>query len=266
MLTGLWIFENCRNRICVDYNFLTGTARFARLNSTSRVWVVPNAAPALAVEKIAEKFRSPHDRMRILFARRFEPFRGTRLMADVATKLLSRFPNIGFTFAGEGSDRGWLQERFKQEPRVTICKIEYSRRMEAYFQHDIVVVPSYGSEGTSLSAIEAMAAGSAVVATDSGGMTNLILNGFNGLLVPPEADEIERSLTLLIENRELREKIASAGHQTAIVLILRSDMEEQVDRHIGKSRGHQVDKMNTHRALNRQTAPNRFTCVVFRPK
>jgi glycosyltransferase involved in cell wall biosynthesis len=209
-------FENCPNRVCVDYNFLNWYRTYRTVDGISRVWVIPNASPALDAGKIAEKFKSPRESMRILFARRFEPFRGTRLMADVTTKLLHRFPDTRFTFAGEGSDKRWLQERFQHEPRVTICKIDYRDRMEAYFQYDIVVVPSYGSEGTSLSAIEAMGAGCAVVATDSGGITNVILNGFNGLLVRPESADIEKSLALLIEDRELRQKIASAGHQTVM--------------------------------------------------
>jgi glycosyltransferase involved in cell wall biosynthesis len=209
-------FENCPNRVCVDYNFLNWYRTYRTVDGSNPVWVIPNAAPVLDSERIAAKLRSVHDNIRILFSRRFEPFRGTRLMGDVATNLLRKFPNIGFTFAGEGSDKVWLQECFKNEPRVTICKIDYDRRMEAYFQYDIVVIPSYGSEGTSLSAIEAMGAGCAVVATDSGGITNIILDGFNGLLVRPDAAEIERSLTILIESRELRERIASAAHQTML--------------------------------------------------
>ncbi len=212
----LTTFENCPNRVCVDYNFLNWYRTYRTVDMTNRVWVIPNAAPGIDSERIATKLRSVHDNIRVLFARRFEPFRGTRLLTDVALKMLRKFPSLGFTFAGEGSDKEWLQDSFKYEPRVTICKIDYSQRMEAFFQYDIVVIPSYGSEGTSLSAIEAMGAGCAVVATDSGGITNIILDGFNGLLVPPEAADLERSLTRLVESRELREKIASAAYQTML--------------------------------------------------
>ncbi len=209
-------FENCPNRVCVDYNFLNWYRTFRTVDNSNRIWVISNAAPALDAERIASKLKAVHDTIRILFSRRFEPFRGTRLLTEVATILLRKYPNVDFTFAGEGSDKAWLQERFKDEPRVAICKIDYNQRMEAYFQYDIVVIPSYGSEGTSLSAIEAMGTGCALVATDSGGITNIILDGYNGLLVPPKAAELERSLILLIESRELRGKIASAAYQTML--------------------------------------------------
>jgi glycosyltransferase involved in cell wall biosynthesis len=208
-------FENCRNRVCVDYNFLNWYRTYRTLDSSSRVWVIPNASPVFNSNEVATKLASDSDNVRILFARRFEPFRGTRLMADVAARLLHKFPNVLFTFAGDGADKEWLIEGFKHESRVTVCKIDYEQRMNAYFEHDVVVIPSFGSEGTSLSAIEAMCSGCATVATDSGGITNLIIDGFNGLLVRPEADEFERSLTLLIENREFRKGIASAAHKVA---------------------------------------------------
>jgi starch synthase len=65
---------------------------------------------------------------------------------------------------------------------------------------DIVVVPSY-SEGQGLVAIEAMASGKPLVASNVGGLAEVIVNGETGILIPPKnsgalADAI---LTLLAD-------------------------------------------------------------------
>ncbi|WP_350563863.1 glycosyltransferase family 4 protein, partial [Psychrobacter sp. CAL346-MNA-CIBAN-0220] len=61
-------------------------------------------------------------------------------------------------------------------------------------QH-IAIIPTLGSEGTSLSMIEAMAAGCMVISSNVGGLSNLIINGFNGRLVMPNTAEFTQALT-----------------------------------------------------------------------
>ena len=80
--------------------------------------------------------------------------------------------------------------------------------------HDIAVIPSLGSEGTSLSAIEAMSAGCAVVATCVGGLTNIIIDGYNGKLATPDEDELYEVLYKVITDGELRHRLAERAHTT----------------------------------------------------
>ena len=75
-------------------------------------------------------------------------------------------------------------------------------------------MPTVGSEGTSLSLLEAMAAGCAVICSNVGGMTNIILDGYNGLMVNPDENSFYEGICELIDNNELREEIASNGKKT----------------------------------------------------
>ena len=52
-----------------------------------------------------------------------------------------------------------------------------------------------------------MACGCAVVATNVGGLCNLVINNFNGLLVNPNPEEISDAITKLVDNKELRLKL-----------------------------------------------------------
>ncbi len=206
-------FENCRNRVCVDYNFFNWYRTMAPREPSGNIWVIPNAAPVLSDDEVAG--RANGSTIRILFARRFVEFRGTRLFAGVVKRLLEQYPHVQFTFAGEGPDEGWLRETFAQQPRVTIMKYLPQDAKEVYRRHHIAVVPSLASEGTSLSVAEAMGAGCAVVATCVGGITNMIIDSHNGLLVMPDSQSLHAALRALIENDRLRHDLGATARQCA---------------------------------------------------
>ncbi|MGR4357642.1 glycosyltransferase [Escherichia coli] len=80
----------------------------------------------------------------------------------------------------------YLVDELKKEYPNSVYQTSYKSEDSIHFhqQYDIAIVPSIGSEGTSLSLLEAMSAKCLVIATDIGGMTNIILDGFNGRMIP----------------------------------------------------------------------------------
>ena len=74
----------------------------------------------------------------------------------------------------------------------------------AYRLSDIVLIPTFAYESSSLAAIEAMALGRPVVATNIGGLNDVIDDQFTGRLVPPCIGEIAGAISDLIEQPALR--------------------------------------------------------------
>lgn len=201
-------FQNCPNRVCVDYNFLNWYRTvFPRLSA--RLWVIPNFCHHVPWEEVSKAKCNPGGTTRILFARRFYDYRGTKIMAEVAKVILRDNPQVQFTFAGAGPDEQWLRMQFAGDGRVRfLTYVSPTVGHRIHLEHDIAVIPSLGSEGTSFSVAEAMGSGCALVATNVGGITNMILDGYNGLLVMPTVEQIVGGISRLLANAEERQRIA----------------------------------------------------------
>ena len=89
----------------------------------------------------------------------------------------------------------------------------YTKVPEALSQIDIFVYPSW-HEGFGRSIMEALAMEKAVVATNVGGIPDLINDGENGFLVEPHNPEaLAQKIKELIENKKLRERFGKAGRE-----------------------------------------------------
>jgi len=94
----------------------------------------------------------------------------------------------------------------------------WDRLMECYDEADVFVMPSVEGrgEGVPKVALEAMARGVPVVASDVGGIRTLITHEANGLLVPPgDERELVDAVSRLWGDADLRSRLARAGVETA---------------------------------------------------
>jgi glycosyltransferase involved in cell wall biosynthesis len=102
---------------------------------------------------------------------------------------------------------GWIT--YIQNPERHIL------RDAIYNTSSIYMCPSW-SEGWGLPALEAMACGCAVVTTDNGGMRDFVIDGENGIVVPPKAPRVLGSaLVSLLTDDERREAFAARSVELA---------------------------------------------------
>ena len=208
-------FENCKNRVCVDYNFLNWYRTMISEEPKGRIWVIPNFTSVLASREQINRKKHNNEIIKILFARRFTQYRGVQIMAEATEIILRKYKNINVTFAGEGPEEEWLRQRFSGDRRVNFTKYYPNEVLDIHLSHDIAVIPSIASEGTSLSVAEAMGAGCIVVATAVGGITNMIIDGYNGILVMPNTTSLLTGIETVIKNHELRDLIRERAYEVA---------------------------------------------------
>jgi len=207
---GLRRFERCYNRVVVDLYFLNWYRSFRGPDYPGRVYYNPNPAPPAPWDERRDR-NDPQKPVRVIMARRMVPEKGTRLAAKVFMRVLALRPGVQVTFAGEGPERSFLQDAFKDEPRVGFTVFPPQQAVDSHRDFDIAVIPSLCGEATCLAVLEAMAAGCAVVATNMGGTITQIQDGYSGRLCQPEEQALFEALMDLIDRPEERLSMAKRG-------------------------------------------------------
>jgi glycosyltransferase involved in cell wall biosynthesis len=208
IITGL--ASNVKKMICVDYNYINWY-RTQVLHHEMDYQVIPNFTeiPKPNTSKFNED-----GTIKIIFARRLVPYRGTRIFAEAAEKILKKYENIEITFAGDGPEEEFLKDKFKTEKRVKFITYHSRESLDIHRDKHIAVIPTIGSEGTSLSLLEAMASSCAVICTNVGGMTNIVIDNHNGLMINPEANCLYHALVKLVSDQCISKKLAGEAYNT----------------------------------------------------
>lgn len=128
-------------------------------------------------------------------------------------RLEKKYKNIFLLVVGKGVKD--IEKLFSSHKRIKLVK--YTNRMTYYLQAmDIYVMPSL-TETSSLSTMEAMACGLAVVTTKVGLFSLYIRDKVNGCYFPRENDLVlSMKLSWLIENQKGREEMGKKARQTMV--------------------------------------------------
>ena len=139
------------------------------------------------------------------------------LLIEVFARLAPRHPGLRLLIVGDGNMREKWMALSEELGLGTSCHFELTTTGVPHWMRlmDIFVLPSR-SEGFPNSLLEAMACGCAVVASNVGGVPEMVEHGRNGLLFSSgDSADLERQLLLLIENQELRKKMTAAAADDA---------------------------------------------------
>lgn len=138
---------------------------------------------------------------------------------DILITAISSIPNMHLVIVGEGEERRDLEKLAKEtgrSDRVHFLGARPYRELPQYLKMaDIFARPSR-SEGMGNSFIEAMAAGIPVIGTPVGGIVDFLVDGVNGLVVPPEDPKaLAAAIRRLVNDPDLRKKLSAAASATA---------------------------------------------------
>jgi glycosyltransferase involved in cell wall biosynthesis len=133
---------------------------------------------------------------------------------------------------GDGPDRGRLEQLAHDLGIARACYfVGYQEDVAGYYRlFDAFLLPSV-TEGTPVSAIEALASGTPVVANRVGGVPDVVRVGVDGYLV--DAGDVEgaaESLATLAGDPELRAKLGGAGRARVVERYSVSRLVDDVDR------------------------------------
>jgi glycosyltransferase involved in cell wall biosynthesis len=141
------------------------------------------------------------------------PHKGQRHLVEAATLVVRKVPDARFVIAGEGELRAALERQIR-EHRLEKHVLLAGFRPDVLSLHkafDIFVMSSI-TEGLGTSLLDAMAAAKPIVATATGGIPEVVVDGVTGMLVSPRDDAaLAAAIVQLLKNPELRQRMGFAG-------------------------------------------------------
>jgi glycosyltransferase involved in cell wall biosynthesis len=143
------------------------------------------------------------------------PHKGQRYLVEAAGLVVRRMPDVRFLILGEGELRGPLEQavRRQQLERHVIFAGFRPDAISLLKGFDLFVMSSV-TEGLGTSLLDAMAAWRPVVATRTGGIPEVVVDGETGLLVPPrDPRALAEAIIRLLGDETLRHTFGRAGRQ-----------------------------------------------------
>jgi len=182
----------------------------------SRVLTIPNGVP---VPELGSTRHEPGSsrKVRLLFAGRLEPAKGVDLLLEALSGLSDS--NFELLIAGDGGQRETLKQlaiNYKLSHKVTFLGVRHDLP-DWMRSADCFVAPSRW-EGLPMVILEAMALGLPVIASDVGGISEVIEHEVNGYLIPSgDVGFLKQQLQEIIEKpqvlgalgRQARDKIVA---------------------------------------------------------
>ncbi len=216
--------------------------RYALAASEEIASVARGLAPGTRVEALVngvdtDRFRpSPpgeagNGGWKVLVPRRLVRKNGVEFLVRAAPLVLAALPETRFVLVGDGPERQRLEELARElgvaEALEFLGSRPHSEMPQLLRSADLAVLPSL-MEATSVAALEAMACGLPVVATEVGGLPEIVDASVGALVPPADPHALARGVVTLLTGGDL----AGKGVRARARVVERWSNERLVDRHL----------------------------------
>jgi glycosyltransferase involved in cell wall biosynthesis len=214
---------------CVEASFFGDSTLFepALLREGKKHFTIWNCVDLEEIDRVRARVQEA-DRREALgltgctvigMAARLIPEKGTHHLLQALAELAGRMPEVRLLLIGDGPQRESLS---RQAVELGIAdRIVWTGRLlrAATLEHlaltDVIAVPSQWEEGFGLTAIEAMALGKPVVASNTGGLREVVTDGRDGLLIPVgDPAALARALAAILNDGAMRRRMGLAARET----------------------------------------------------
>ncbi len=151
----------------------------------------------------------------VVTAGRLVPVKGHAYLISALTQIVTEIPNIKLVFLGDGELKDALLEQAKAlglESHVLFLGMR-NDVPEVVSCSDLFVLPSI-NEGFGVVLLEAMAMKCPIVATNVGGVPEVVLDGETGILVPPrDPAQLANGIVKFLRDQSLAKQMSENGYQ-----------------------------------------------------
>ncbi len=196
--------RNCKAIVSVD-SFLLRYVQSEHPNYRDKITVIPNYVDSQTFKPRPAKRKD--GKFVVLFPRNLTRNRGTYLLLDALKQLPQKDLEVWFAGTSYGAEA--VKKAAEKDGRIKFLgHLDHYKDMpDVYAESDLVVIPSLGVEGTSLSCLEAMAVGKPVLASNVGGLLDIITDGRDGFFARPTTDAFAERINELYADKKSREAV-----------------------------------------------------------
>jgi glycosyltransferase involved in cell wall biosynthesis len=224
-----WIYSKLSLWISLTQNMKEDVCRFTRV-PREKISVVPLGTdlhkfdPSQFDAAEARKyFGLPEGKKIVGVLGRLDPQKGQDVLLRAIPKIAAEHPDVLFVIAGDETAGEPGHKKYLEDLCASLNVERYVKFMrftddvpKLMAALDIFTLPSF-SETYGLVVIEAMAMEKPVIATNAGGVPEIIANGKTGILVEPRnADALALAIHRVLNDDTLRLTLAHKGHTEAL--------------------------------------------------
>ncbi len=183
------------------------------------------------VEKFSKVAKVPDpDHIRFTFIGYFGTHKGIDILLD-ALEYLGHTQDFAINLIGDGELFSWYADK-SREKKLEVVKFwgKIPNIEEAYAHTDVFVLPSIWPENQPVTITEAMSAGIPVIASDCGGIPELIENGKTGFLFAPgNSMDLAAKMDELIHNPGEMKLFGDAGYNKIKNFTIQTQVQKIID-------------------------------------
>jgi glycosyltransferase involved in cell wall biosynthesis len=217
------INQSCEVICCSNY--MADQVSSAFNVQSERLHVIPNGVNVAKfdgrVNTLPIKRLYAKNRERIVcFVGRLVHEKGVHVLIGAVPKVLAVMPNVNFVIVGEGGMKDYLAKEawnFGVASHVFFAGfVNEERLISIYRASDAAVFPSL-YEPFGITALEAMAAKTPVIVTDTGGLAEIVQHEKTGIKVYVDnSDSLAWGILRVLKNSDVAEKIRANAYRKAL--------------------------------------------------
>lgn len=196
------------DQMMIHFDFVTSVSR-AGLNSLEQLFGYKG--PSRVIPSLIEPFPGRKNcksgGFHLVYFGRLTLMKGVDLLIRSFVRVLEKFPEAKLSVIGSGELFGSLKALSPSEQIEFTGWVKQDELFSRLSTADLVCLPSE-TEGLPSAILEAMSMGLPVLATNVGGVAEIVENGVTGILVPPRnEDAFTQALLKLAASPELRDRL-----------------------------------------------------------
>jgi hypothetical protein len=190
-----------------------------------RLHVIPNGVDTtkfsvrVSTDQIKQQYSRSGERI-VSFVGRLVHEKGVQVLIGAVPKVLEKMPAVNFVIVGEGGMKDYLAQEawdFGVADHVFFAGFVDERTLISIYQaSDAAVFPSL-YEPFGITALEAMAARTPVIVSDTGGLSEIVEHEKTGIKIfPDNSDSLSWGILRVLQNSDVSDRIRKNAYQKAI--------------------------------------------------